>query len=337
MKSARTRLAPSSRSVVTATRGASDWRMATLARIRALIREAEPGVVEDLKWRSVPVWSRGRPICTGETYESVVKMTFFRGASLADPAHLFNASLDGRVRRAIDLREGEMVDENALKDLVRAAVALDESSPRTGEPPGSDRTAESRPAGAHMHVTKTKVSSRNTRRSAARAAPAMPGKSGPREKGTESLRISFTVDRSPHEVFDAINDVRGWWTGEIVGTTDRPGAEFTYRHGKIHESTQRITELVQGKRIVWRVLDAHLDFVRDGAEWKGTDIVFEIGRKGDRTEVRFTHVGLSPRLECYDRCSDAWGFFIRGSLRRRITTGKREPLAKPVGPEAHPD
>lgn len=134
--------------------------------------------------------------------------------------------------------------------------------------------------------------------------------------------MSFTVDRSPRAVFDAINDVRGWWTGEIAGSTDRLGAEFTYRHGKIHRSTQRIAELVPGKRIVWRVVDAHLDFVRDGAEWNGTDVVFEIGRKGDGTEVRFTHVGLAPRLECYDRCASAWRFFVRESLRQRITTGR---------------
>ncbi len=105
-----------------------DWRGKTLARLRALIKQADPEVVEEWKWRGVPVWSHGGIICTGETYKDVVKMTFFKGASLKDPARLFNASLDGNARRAIDLHEGEKIDEEALKALVRAAVALNASS-----------------------------------------------------------------------------------------------------------------------------------------------------------------------------------------------------------------
>lgn len=101
-----------------------DWRGALLSRLRGLIRQADPEVVEEWKWRGVPVWSHGGIICTGETYKSVVKMTFARGAALADPAGLFNASLDGNVRRAIDFREGDPVEEAALKALVQAAVAL---------------------------------------------------------------------------------------------------------------------------------------------------------------------------------------------------------------------
>ena len=105
----------------------TDWRGATLARMRALIREADPDVVEEVKWRGVPVWSHGGIICTGETYKSVVKLTFMKGASLADPAGLFNASLEGNARRAIDIREGEVVDEDAFKALIEAAVALNAS------------------------------------------------------------------------------------------------------------------------------------------------------------------------------------------------------------------
>lgn len=101
-----------------------DWRGETLARLRALIREADPEVVEEWKWRGVPVWSHAGILCTGETYKAVVKMTFAKGASLPDPAGLFNSSLDGNTRRAIDVREGEAIDEAALKALVRAAVAL---------------------------------------------------------------------------------------------------------------------------------------------------------------------------------------------------------------------
>jgi len=104
-----------------------DWRGETLARLRALIKEAEPQVVEEWKWMGVPVWERDGIICTGESYKSVVKLTFAKGASLPDPARLFNSSLDGNVRRAIDVREGEKIDEQALKALARAAVALNKS------------------------------------------------------------------------------------------------------------------------------------------------------------------------------------------------------------------
>jgi hypothetical protein len=101
-----------------------DWRGETLARLRALVKAADPEVVEEWKWRGVPVWEHDGILCTGETYKNVVKMTFAKGASLVDPAGLFNSSLDGNTRRAIDFHEGEKVNEKALKDLVRAAVAL---------------------------------------------------------------------------------------------------------------------------------------------------------------------------------------------------------------------
>src|SRR5687767_1991405 len=104
-----------------------DWRGETLARVRALIRQAEPEVVEEWKWRGVPVWSRAGIICTGETYRNVVKTTFAKGASLEDPSGLFNSSLEGNTRRAIDFREGDEIDENAFKALIRAAVALNSS------------------------------------------------------------------------------------------------------------------------------------------------------------------------------------------------------------------
>jgi hypothetical protein len=104
-----------------------DWRGETLSRIRALIREADPDVVEEWKWRGVPVWSHAGIICTGETYKSVVKMTFAKGASLDDPAGLFNSSLEGNIRRAIDFHESDKIDEEALKALILAAVALNTS------------------------------------------------------------------------------------------------------------------------------------------------------------------------------------------------------------------
>ena len=106
----------------------SDWRGETLARIRILIKKADPEVVEEWKWRGVPVWSHAGMICTGETYKNVVKMTFAKGASLEDPSGLFNSSLEGNTRRAIDFHEGDKIDEKALKALIRAAVALNTSS-----------------------------------------------------------------------------------------------------------------------------------------------------------------------------------------------------------------
>jgi hypothetical protein len=111
-----------------------DWRGETLARIRSLIKEADPDVVESWKWRGVPVWEHDGILCTGEAYKNVVKMTFAKGALLEDPSGLFNASLDGNTRRAIDLREGDRIDEKALKALIRAAVALNRSARATARP-----------------------------------------------------------------------------------------------------------------------------------------------------------------------------------------------------------
>jgi hypothetical protein len=104
-----------------------DWRGKTLSRLRTLVKEADPQVIEEWKWRGVPVWSHDGLICTGETYKSVVKMTFAKGAQLEDPARLFNSSLEGNTRRAIDFHEGEKIDEKALKTLIRAAVSLNKS------------------------------------------------------------------------------------------------------------------------------------------------------------------------------------------------------------------
>ncbi len=139
---------------------------------------------------------------------------------------------------------------------------------------------------------------------------------------------TITVDQSPKDVFDAINNVRGWWSGEIDGRTDKLGAEFKYQYRDLHRSTQKITELVPGKKVVWHVVGSRLNFVKDKTEWNGTDIVFEIARKDDKTQLRFTHVGLVPALECYGACSEGWSFYIKDSLRKLITTGKGKPDRK---------
>src|SRR5436189_5537363 len=126
----------------------SDWRAEMLARVRTLIHQADPDVVEEVKWRKpsngmrgVPVWSHGGIICTGETYKNAVKLTFAKGASLQDPSGLFNSSLEGGTRRAIDLHEGDKIDERAFKALIRAAVALNTSVRATARPPSLSETA----------------------------------------------------------------------------------------------------------------------------------------------------------------------------------------------------
>ena len=138
----------------------------------------------------------------------------------------------------------------------------------------------------------------------------------------------LTVDQTPREVFVAINNVRGWWSGEIEGDTDKLGDEFTYRYEDVHRSTHKITEFVPDRKVVWHTMDSQIGFVKDKTEWKGTDIVFEIARKGDQTELRFTHVGLVPAIQCYGECSGAWGFYINDSLRSLITIGKGQPKQK---------
>jgi hypothetical protein len=141
----------------------------------------------------------------------------------------------------------------------------------------------------------------------------------------QNYTASFTVDQTPGEAFEAINNVRGWWSQEIEGETDRLGAEFKYHYQDVHRCTLKITEFVPGKRVVWHVVDNYFNFVKDQNEWIGTDVIFEIARKGDKTEVHFTHVGLVPADECYGICSDAWGSYITASLRDLIATGKGQP------------
>ena len=142
---------------------------------------------------------------------------------------------------------------------------------------------------------------------------------------SQDYSLAFTVDQTPEEVFHAINDVPAWWSGEVKGETVKLGGEFTYEVEGAHYSKQKITESVPGKKVVWHVVDARLAFVKDKAEWKGTDIVFDIARKGDKTEVHFTHKGLASAFECYKDCSNAWGMLVNGNLRKFIATGQSQP------------
>jgi hypothetical protein len=130
---------PASRLIDARIKELNDWRGETLARVRALIKEADPEAVEEWKWRGVPVWSHGGILCTGETYKSVVKLTFAKGAALDDPKGLFNSSLEGNTRRAIDIHEGDEINEEALKALIRAAVALNTSKPAAVRPARSKK------------------------------------------------------------------------------------------------------------------------------------------------------------------------------------------------------
>jgi len=143
----------------------------------------------------------------------------------------------------------------------------------------------------------------------------------------QGFSTSFSVDQAPDRVFAAINNVCGWWSGEITGDTNKLGSEFTYRYENMHKSKQKITELVPGKKVVWHVTEAELTFVKDKKEWIGTDIVFEIAKKGGKTELRFTHVGLVPTLECYGGCSGAWGGLVDRNLRKLIESGNSQPDA----------
>ncbi|NUP04962.1 MAG: SRPBCC domain-containing protein [Polyangiaceae bacterium] len=140
-----------------------------------------------------------------------------------------------------------------------------------------------------------------------------------------SFTTTFSVEQSPKEVFDAVGNVRGWWSEEIQGNTNDLGDEFAYRRTDLHRCRMRLTEVVPGKKVVWRVLDNYFSFTTDQAEWKDTEIHFEITRIGDETQLQFTHVGLVSEHQCFDVCSKAWSFYINSSLRDLITTGKGAP------------
>jgi len=136
---------------------------------------------------------------------------------------------------------------------------------------------------------------------------------------------SCTVEQSPEQVYAAILDVGSWWTGQVEGRADEVGAEFSYRHPPQHYSLQRVVELDPGRRVVWRVTDSQLSFISEPGEWTGSEIEFDIAPAASGTELRFTHVGLVPDVECYGACSTGWLHYINGGLRSLITTGAGLP------------
>ena len=140
----------------------------------------------------------------------------------------------------------------------------------------------------------------------------------------QDFTTSLLVDQTPKDAFEAINNVRGWWTEGVEGNTEKLNDEFSVQFWDVHYSMQKLIEVVPYTKIAWLITDSKLTFIRDHTEWTGTKIIFDITTKGAQTEVRFTHIGLVPQGECYQDCSNDWNGYIN-SLKNLITTGKGNP------------
>jgi hypothetical protein len=139
---------------------------------------------------------------------------------------------------------------------------------------------------------------------------------------------SFLVDQTPAEVFEAIINVRGWWTENVNGDTEKTGDEFSVQFWDVHYSKQKLTEVIPNRKVVWLITESKLTFIEDESEWTGTEIVFDIAQKGNQTEVSFTQLGLNAGTECYKDCSNAWNGYIQNSLKKLIETGIGNPTTK---------
>jgi hypothetical protein len=145
---------------------------------------------------------------------------------------------------------------------------------------------------------------------------------------TTDFTTTLLVDQTPEEVLNAINNVRGWWSENIDGGTDKLNDEFIYTYKDVHYCKIKLVELIPDQKVVWLVLDNYFKFTEDKSEWKGTKIVFDISQKDNQTDIRFTHEGLIPQYECYEICREAWTNYIQDSLHNLITTGKGQPNFK---------
>jgi hypothetical protein len=142
----------------------------------------------------------------------------------------------------------------------------------------------------------------------------------------QDFTTTIVVDQTPHQVFTAINNPRAWWSGEITGSTDQLNDEFTYRYEDLHLSKQRIVEMVPDQKVVWLVTESQINYAEDKKEWTDTKIIFEISEQGNKTQLRFTHLGLVPEVECFDSCSNSWSQLVQQGLFSLITTGKSQKI-----------
>ena len=144
----------------------------------------------------------------------------------------------------------------------------------------------------------------------------------------QDYTANITVNATPQQAFKSINSVTKWWTENLEGSSQKLNDEFTVRFGDVHYSRQKLVEVVPDKKVVWLVTDSKLNFIKDKQEWTGTKISFEIVEKDKKTQIRFTHQGLVPEIECFDACSNAWSQYIKGSLFKLLTEGKGTPELK---------
>lgn len=145
---------------------------------------------------------------------------------------------------------------------------------------------------------------------------------------TTDFTTTIMVDQTPEEAFNAINNVRGWWSEEIEGSTNKLNDEFNYHFEDVHRCKMKLTEVIPNKKVVWQVMDNYFKFTKDKSEWTGNKIIFEVSEKDNKTQIRFTQLGLVPEYECFDICQNAWSNYIHNSLRNLITTGKGMPNGK---------